>query len=63
MAVELLDTNQDEMQANIDRARRNLDAMIDMARLVATLRYESYRAHIDAGFTPEQALDLCKKWN
>ncbi len=63
MAIELLETKQSEIAASIEKARRELDNLIEMARMVATIRYESYRAHIDAGFTPEQALLLCQKWN
>lgn len=63
MAVQLLETEPNELEANIAKARRDLAAIIDMAKLVADIRYESYRAHIDAGFTPEQALLLCQKWN
>lgn len=62
MSIELLKTEENELAANLSKARREIDQLLDMARLVAQLRYESYRAHIDAGFTPDQALELCKKW-
>lgn len=63
MAIELISTDKSEIAASIEKAKRDIDSMIDMVKLVARLRYESYKAHIDQGFTSEQALELCKKWN
>lgn len=38
-----------------------LQGLIEMQRLIAEVRWHSYHDHIKVGFTPEQALELCKK--
>lgn len=63
MAIELVEipkTEDTKLRAEIEQLRRILPLMAEHVGLVATLRINSYRAHIAAGFTPEQALQLCK---
>lgn len=48
-------TLSDECQA----LRANLADVIEGLELAAEIRKAAYDAHIKAGFTPEQALDLC----
>ena len=44
-----------------DNLRRNLDALIANQVAFAKLRRASYLAHVDAGFTEAQSLELCCK--
>lgn len=41
--------------------RLNTQAYIDVQALVALERIKKYRAHIRAGFTEAQSLELCTK--
>jgi Tfp pilus assembly protein PilO len=50
----------DELRAAGDALRRQLPAMIENAKTLAELRRASYLAHLEAGFTETQALELCK---
>jgi hypothetical protein len=58
--LRLLSTNQDALLASIEQLRRMLPLLVDLAPLTARTRYAIYQAHIDAGFTEEQALQLCR---
>ena len=49
------------LQASLDEMRRNLPIMMEYQALLAEMRKASFDAHVDHGFTPEQALELCKK--
>jgi hypothetical protein len=51
----------DADQAAADDFRRRLPALIQNTQSLAKLRRASYLAHIEEGFTPEQALLLCTK--
>ena len=48
---------------NYDRAFQKEKIIIkeQMDKVLAEVRKASYDAHIKQGFTPEQALELCKK--
>jgi len=50
----------DEMKAAVEQLKRSLPMMVEHARIVAQMRWASFQAHLDQGFTPEQALELCK---
>ena len=58
--VKKLNLKADPILGAVDTMRRNLQALIEYNEFVATVRRESYLAHIAAGFTEEQALVLCK---
>jgi len=58
--LRVLNTNPDHLLAAVEQLRRLLPLHIEMAQQVAATRYASYRAHVDAGFTEEQALELCR---
>lgn len=51
--------DKDEMIAAIEALKRQLPAIKEQAVLVAEIRKASFDAHIEKGFTPEQALQLC----
>ena len=52
--------NKSKMGAAIEGLRRELPEIIRNIEIIAEIRKASYDAHIKKGFTPEQALDLCK---
>jgi len=58
--TELPNIEQDKSIALLENLRRNMDTLIETNKLIATIRYASFKAHVDAGFTPDQALQLCR---
>ncbi len=52
----------DELRKSIEEVRRSLPLMAELAHEVAKARYASFQAHMDAGFSREEALDLCKSF-
>ena len=58
--LHLLSTNQDALLASVEQLRRMLPLMTEMAPQIAQTRFAIYRAHIEAGFTEDQALELCR---
>lgn len=48
----------DELQGCVDEFERNLKHNIRYQKVWAKLRWESYKAHVDEGFSPEQAFAL-----
>ncbi|MHA1835984.1 MAG: hypothetical protein ACTSYQ_03550 [Candidatus Odinarchaeia archaeon] len=40
--------------------KRDYDAIVEQAKIVAKIRKASFDAHIKEGFTPGQALRLCQ---
>lgn len=51
----------DDCRAAIENLRRDMANQIELQRLIAEIRAASYVAHMEQGFTPEQALVLCMK--
>lgn len=58
--VELDITDKDKMTGAIENLKRELPNMIEMGKVMAEIRKANYDACIEQGFTPEQALELCK---
>ena len=52
--------DKDKMRAAVEEMKRSLPTWIEHAELTAKIRRASYEAHIAQGFTPEQALELCR---
>lgn len=50
----------DETKALLEVVKRGLDSQIELVGLIAKIRRAKYDAHIAEGFTPEQALEICK---
>ena len=50
----------DELKASLEALKRNTEAMIEYACLMAKIRRKAYLAYVGEGFTEEQALELCK---
>jgi hypothetical protein len=45
----------------IETARKDMETYKDGQQLLAEARMIAYQAHVDVGFTPEQALYLCDR--
>ena len=50
-----------ELDALFEQAKREMPQYLERAKLIAKVRKANYDASITAGFTPEQALFLCKE--
>jgi hypothetical protein len=53
-----LSTEKDDNIAQLERIRREKPMLIALQREVAEIKYASFRAYVDAGFSVEQALKL-----
>lgn len=59
--ITLLETGKkNELFAAIEELKRNLPEITKQVLIIAEIRKANYDAHIEKGFTPEQALELCK---
>lgn len=58
--LKLLKIKQSDLLAANEQLKRELPAILEHTKTIAAIRKASYDAHIDAGFNPEQALELCK---
>ncbi len=52
--------SEDDLRGAIEQMKRSLPLMAEVAPEIAALRWKLYNAHIEAGFTPAQALELSK---
>lgn len=50
----------DKLAAAVAELRGLLPGQIEYQRIMAKLQREAYQAYITEGFSPEQALELCK---
>lgn len=57
-AVQMPERN--ELRGAIEMMRRNMPELIEYARLQAEIRKSYYDSLLEAGFTAEQAVELCK---
>lgn len=53
-------TNRCELRAVTEGMKRLLVDLPEISKLIAQQRKITFDAHIEAGFTPDQALELCK---
>jgi len=53
------DGEKNELRAALENIRRGKREMIEFQSVLAEIRFAAYQAHIQAGFTEEQALELC----
>jgi len=58
--LRILHTEPDDLLAAIEQIRRMLPLYREMAPDIAQTRYANYRAYVEAGFTEDQALTLCR---
>lgn len=47
-------------KATLDQIKRTMPELLELIVIAAEIRKVKYDAHIKQGFTPEQALILCK---
>ena len=55
-------SKEDREKFVLEMAEQNMpsqELLSKMAKTIASMRYEMYKAHVDAGFTEEQAMHLC----
>lgn len=57
---ELPNKEQDKLLADMEKSKRAVDALIGFTGHIAKLKRAQYLAYVSEGFTPEQALELCK---
>lgn len=50
----------DKQRAQLEELKRNIPIQIETLKIIAQLTRARYEALIESGFTPEQALFLCK---
>lgn len=51
----------DEIRAVVESLKRNAEAFMEMGIVMARIRHAHFKAYIAEGFTPAEALELCKK--
>lgn len=61
MISEVKPVDKDELRATMELMKRSLPVYIDYTLVVAQIRRASFDAHIAQKFSPEQALELCKR--
>lgn len=55
-----LDLSKNELKAGLEALKRDMNDYIEAISLTSHLRKAKYDAHIQEGFTPDQALEICK---
>lgn len=53
-------TNQDKAKAAAEKLKHDLPVYLENVKLIAQMRRAAYNEYVAAGFTSEQALELCK---
>lgn len=61
MKVVDMPEGKNEMIAGIEMLKRNQPEMFEMISLVAAMKWHAFSEYTKAGFTPEQAIELCKQ--
>ena len=59
--IKAVDFEKDDMQAALEMLKRNLEVIGEYSKVKAKIRRQSFLAHVQQGFTEEQALELCKE--
>ncbi len=52
--------NLNAQAAAMEQLKRNMPELIKVLPVIAELRMKNYLAHLEKGFTEDQALELCK---
>lgn len=53
--------DRDQLKADLEKLKRQMPELIEYAAIRAGLMKASFDGLVGAGFTPEQALELCKQ--
>ena len=56
-----IDSKPTDMAILVGKARHELPLQLEVVDIMATLAWANYKALVKQGFTPDQALELCKK--
>lgn len=56
----LPNAERDKARAALEQLKRNLPFLLEHAAIMAGIRRAAFLAYVAEGFTPEQALELCK---
>ena len=59
--IKAVDFEKDDMQVALEMLKRNLEVIGEYSKVKAKIRRQSFLAHVQQGFTEEQALELCKE--
>ena len=59
--IKAVDFEKDDTQAALEMLKRNLEVIGEYSKVKAKIRRQSFLAHVQQGFTEEQALELCKE--
>lgn len=52
--------DRDKARAALETLKRNVEIICETSVVLARIRRASYEAHLAQGFTPAEALELCK---
>ena len=59
--IKAVSFEKDDMQGALEMLKRNLEVIAEYSQVKAEIRRKSFLAHVQQGFTEEQALELCKE--
>lgn len=60
MKVVDMPEGKNDMIAALAMIKRNQSELIELVSIVAVLKFQAFSEYVKAGFTPEQAIELCK---
>jgi hypothetical protein len=58
MNIVEMSQEKDKSLAALEQLKRDSETMKELYREMAKIKYATYKAYVDEGFTPEQALTL-----
>jgi hypothetical protein len=58
--TQIPNVEKDKLIAQMENLKRNMPTLIEMQGHLAKIKYASFVAYVDAGFTADQALQLTK---
>lgn len=58
--TEVPNVERDKLIAAVEQLKRTMPVMLEYSALNAKLKFAQYTDYVNAGFTPQQALELCR---
>lgn len=58
--TEVPNVERDKLLAAVEQLKRTMPVMLEYSALNAQLKFAQYTDFVKAGFTPQQALELCR---